>query len=202
MKLICSPYDKRNDKNKAWADKKYKTVLQDKTNFEAEFEAIAKGTWSSAKEDPSWGSGLRRYGASKLFLVMMMYNLQHRMSQDPVLKNVCILGVDPGTMKTSIKRHGSWVVRVLYFQIMVPIMAAFPGGDVRSTKKSASHILKAAFVSDPKLGEFPKAVYLDGTKRYETSAESKDVLKMDLVWKESIHYTQLKKGETSLVKWH
>ncbi|KUL88912.1 hypothetical protein ZTR_03480 [Talaromyces verruculosus] len=48
-------------------DEKWKTILHDST------DPIAKGTWSSYEEDPSWTSGMRRYGASKLCLVMMMY---------------------------------------------------------------------------------------------------------------------------------
>lgn len=38
-------------------------------------DPIANGTWSSFKEDPSYASGMRRYGASKLCLIMMMYDL-------------------------------------------------------------------------------------------------------------------------------
>lgn len=34
---------------------------------------IAKGTWSTSKEDPTFHSGFRRYGASKFCQVLMMY---------------------------------------------------------------------------------------------------------------------------------
>lgn len=59
-------------------DEKYKTLIYD----QARFEAIAKGIWSSAGEDPSWRSGFRRYGAAKLFLIMMMHELQRRVDRD------------------------------------------------------------------------------------------------------------------------
>lgn len=180
-------------------DEKYKTFL---AHDETSFEAIAKGTWSTVEEDSSWHSGFRRYGAAKLFSIMMVHELQRRIDRDPALKNICILGVDPGTMLTGMHRDAPWLLRVLVFQIIYPIiLMLFPNGPVRSTQKSASHVLQAGFGSDPVLGQFPKSVYLNGTEPLETSAESRDVRKRDLVWKESIRYANLKEGETVLVDW-
>lgn len=179
-------------------DEKYKTTVHD----QAGLEAIAKGTWSSAEEDPSWRSGFRRYGAAKLFEVMMIHELQRRLDRDPALSNISILGVDPGTMMTGITRHAPWVIRVLLFQIIYPIIAwLMPNGPVRATRKSASDVLRAAFDSDAVLGQFPKDLYFDGTEPMETSAESKDAQKRDLVWKASVRYADLKQGETVLVSW-
>ncbi|KAI1376582.1 putative short-chain dehydrogenase [Hypoxylon crocopeplum] len=165
------PYDKRNESTKAFIDEKYKTFVHD----QATFEAIAKGTWSSAQQDPSYRSGYRRYGAAKLYLIMMQHELQRRMNHDPVLGNICILGVDPGSMSTSLQ--------------------------LRSTQKSASHVLRAAFDSSPLLGEFPKDLYFHGNTPLETSAESRDPKKRDLVWKETVRYANLKEGETILTDW-
>jgi hypothetical protein len=198
MFLCTSPYDKRNEQTKAFVDEKYKTIVHDQANF----EAIAKGTWSSAQENPSFHSGFRRYGAAKLFLIMMMHELQHRMNQDPALKTICILGVDPGTMSTGLQRHAPWIIRVLMFQIIFPIVAMLmPNGPVRTTQKSASHILQAAFESNSVLSQFPKDLYFNGTEPLETSAESRDTRKRYLVWKESVRYAHLKEGETVLVNW-
>jgi len=198
MAMFCpSPRDKRNERSKAFIDEKYKTVFHD----QAGVEAIAKGDWSSAQEDPSWRSGYRRYGASKLFLIMMMHELQHRMDQDPTLKNVCILGVDPGTMSTSLTRHASWVFRFIFHVIVSLLIFFMPDGPMRTTQKSASHILQAAFDSNQVMGQSPKDVYLDGVDLSETSDESGDVRKRDLLWKESVRYTGLKKGETVLQRW-
>jgi len=192
------PYDKRNERTKAFVNEKFKTIIHDEANF----EAIAKGKWSSAHEDPSYRSGFRRYGAAKLFLIMMMHELQHRMNQDPVLKNVCILGIDPGTMSTGLQRHAPWVIRVVIFQIIYPLIAMLlPNGPVRTTQKSASDILQAAFESNEVLGPFPKDLYFNGTEPLETSDESRDPRKRDLVWKESVRYACLKEGETILINW-
>ncbi|KAI0885805.1 putative short-chain dehydrogenase [Annulohypoxylon maeteangense] len=191
------PYDKRNEGTQAF-DGDYKTFVHD----EASFEAIAKGTWSSAQEDPSWRSGYRRYGAAKLFSIMMIHELQRRMDRDPVLNKVSILGVDPGTMTTGLQRHANWIIRVLMFKIIYPIIAIFmPNGLVRSTAKSASQVLEAAFESNPTYGEFPKDSYYFDTKPFETSTESKDLRKRDLVWKESVKYAHLEPGETILADW-
>lgn len=193
-----SPNDKRNERNKAFIDQKYKTILQD----EAGFNAIAKGCWSSAEEDPSWCSGFRRYGAAKLFLIMMMHELQRRVDKDPTLKNISILGVDPGTMSTGLQRHASWFIRVLVFQIILPILALLmPNGPIRPTEKSASHIMRAALDSDQVLGELPKDLYFNGLELTEPSVEARDVRKRDLVWKKSIQFANLEENETTLVNW-
>lgn len=36
-------------------------------------EAVARGTWSTSDEDPTFNAGFRRYGASKFCQAMMMY---------------------------------------------------------------------------------------------------------------------------------
>ncbi|KAJ4291702.1 hypothetical protein N0V90_009597 [Kalmusia sp. IMI 367209] len=194
----ASPYDKRNESGKAFVDEKYKTIVHD----EASFEAIAKGSWSPAQEDPSFRSGFRRYGAAKLFLIMMVHDLQRRMNQDPALKDVCILGVDPGTMITGLQRYASWFIRIVLFRIVFPIIAWLkPDGPVRTTEKSAAHVLQAAFDSGPILGQYPKDLYFDGTEPLQTSAESQDARKRDMVWRESVRYAQLKQNETILATW-
>ncbi|KUJ19299.1 putative short-chain dehydrogenase [Mollisia scopiformis] len=192
------PHDKRNERTHAFDEERYQTTVPD----QATFEAIAKGTWSTAQEDPSWKSGYRRYGASKLFLVMMQHELQHRMDQDPALKNICILGVDPGTMITGLQRLAPWIIRVLIFKIVYPLILWWnPNGPVNTTQKSAGHVLQAAFESGGVLGEFPRDLYLNGTELFETSAESKDVKARDLVWKDSVKFADLKEAETVLVNW-
>ncbi|CAG8959244.1 hypothetical protein HYFRA_00012602 [Hymenoscyphus fraxineus] len=192
------PNDKRNERNKAFVNEKYKIILQDENTF----AAIAKGEWSPAQEDPSWASGYRRYGASKLFLIMMMHELQRRVNQDPSLKNISLLGVDPGIMTTGLQRHAPWFIRVLIFQVIMPLVGLMmPNGPYRTTQKSASHVLRAAFDSDQVMGPLPKDLYFNGLELMETSDESRDPVKRDMVWKQSIRYAGLKEGETILGNW-
>ncbi|XXG95639.1 hypothetical protein Hte_001907 [Hypoxylon texense] len=189
------PFDKRNQGIGVFDEERYQTVVHD----QATFEAIAKGTWSSAKEDPSWRSGYRRYGAAKLFSIMMIHELQRRLDHDPVLNNICILGVDPGTMVTGLQRHASWFIRILMFKIIYPILIMLmPNGLARTTHKSASQVLGAAFETNP---EFPKGLYYFDTKPFETSAESKEPKSRDIVWKESIKYAHVEPGDTILSDW-
>ncbi|KAK3937346.1 hypothetical protein QBC46DRAFT_12167 [Diplogelasinospora grovesii] len=190
------PNDKRNASSKAFEEEKYKTFVHD----EAGFEAIAKGTWSSAEEDPSFRSGFRRYGAAKLFVIMMMHELQRRMDHDAALMNVCVLGVDPGAMITGLQRLSPWFIRVLLFKVIYPIIVYLnPNGPIRPPQRSASDVLEAAFGSGS--GELPKDLYFDGTRPLETSAESRDAQKRDLVWRETVRYAHLKEGDTILGNW-
>ncbi|KAJ9354714.1 hypothetical protein DTO280E4_6779 [Paecilomyces variotii] len=183
-------------------DEKWKTILHDST------DPIAKGTWSTFEEDPSWMSGMRRYGASKLCAIMMIGELQRRLSIDPVLSNVSILGVDPGTVPTNIARRSPFVIRVLMFKVIFPLIAALqawrnPTGnnDIRTAHKSAGDVLAAALDSSPVLGERPQGLYLDGSERAEISPEAKDEKKRSMLWRDSVRYTGLKSEETMLVNW-
>lgn len=100
-------------------------------------------------------------------------------------------------------RDAPWFIRVLIVLVLWPILTMLlPNGQVRTTRKSASHVLQAAFNSGPGPGQFPRGVYLDdGTEPRETSVESRDARKRDVVWKGTVHYAQLKEGETILVNW-
>lgn len=194
-----SPNDSRNAGTGAFDDEKYKAFVNDA----ATFESVAKGTWSPALEDPSFRSGFRRYGAAKLYLVMMIHELQRRMDRDPVLNKISILGVDPGTMSTGLQRLASWPIRVLLFKIIYPILAFLmpSSSPMRTTKLSASHTLQAALDNNSALGEYPKGLYFNGTEPWETSEEARDIVKRDLVWKETVRYAHLKQNETVLSDW-
>ncbi|KAL9109062.1 MAG: hypothetical protein Q9227_006302 [Pyrenula ochraceoflavens] len=192
------PRDPRNARTKAFEDPRYRTIVSDT----ASFEAIAKGTWSPATEDASFRGGFRRYGAAKLFLIMMQHELQTRLNADAALNRICILGVDPGTMITGLQRLAPWVIRVLIFKVIYPIvMYLFPNnGPVRPPSRSADDVLEAAFgVGEG--GELPKDEYFDGRLPMETSEESRDVTKRKIVWKETARFASLKEGETVLSNW-
>lgn len=125
----------------------------------------------------------------------MILELQGRINEDPVLNKVSILGVDPGTMSTGLQRYASWFIRVALFKIIFPLVAWLnPDGTVRTTQKSASHVLQAAFDACP--GR--KGQYYNGTVALQPSAESRDPRKREMVWRESIRYAHLERGETIL----
>ncbi|KAI1312959.1 putative short-chain dehydrogenase [Xylaria venustula] len=200
--IASSAHDTRDVRNNAggqYLEEKWHTIFHDST------EPIAKGTWSTTKEDPSFKGGFRRYGASKLCQAMMIPELQRRIEQDPVLKNIAVLGIDPGSTPTGIVRRGDWRITGLWTYIMpwlvVILTWLWPNGTYRTTKKSARDIMTAAFDSNTVLGEQPKGLYLDGELRRDMSAEARDPRKQEVLWKDTVKYTQLKEGETILARW-
>lgn len=67
---MASPKDPHNNHalNTAFKEDKYQELILD------DLGPIAKGTWSPSKDDTTgWAAGYRRYGASKLCGVTMMY---------------------------------------------------------------------------------------------------------------------------------
>lgn len=190
LTFLSSPNDPRNASTRAFSDTRYKTIL----SHPEDVTAIAKGTWSSTKQDPSWRSGFRRYGAAKLFLLMMLHELQSRLSRDAAMKKICVLGVDPGTMSTGLQRRAPWFIRVFVLRILYPLLAWFRPGLLRTKGRSAADVLRAAFECGDVLGEVPKGmgVYLDGGEVREMSGEARDVGKRAWVWEGSVRITGLR----------
>ncbi|KAF2853762.1 NAD(P)-binding protein [Plenodomus tracheiphilus IPT5] len=167
-------------------------------------ESLAKGTSSSAKEYPTMQGGMRRYGAGKLCEVMFMYALQRRLDSDPALCDISVLGVDPGGMPSGLARRGGFLLASMGKAVLPLIVRIalqfFPNGPLRTTQKSAGDVLRAAFDVST-LGEQPKAVYLDGTNPFESSAEARDEKKQDMLWRDSVGYVGLQPTQTVLVNW-
>ncbi|KAK7959848.1 NAD(P)-binding domain protein [Apiospora aurea] len=199
------PKDPRNSRTGAFTNPKYKTFVSDA----ASFHAIAEGKWSPATEDAGFRGGYRRYGASKLFLAMMQHELQARLDADAALRGnkICVVGVDPGVMSTGMQRLAPWVIRVLIFKILYPlIQLVSPNMGPRPTSRAADEALDAA-LGDGAPGDdgdevkLPKDGYFYERAAMETSEESRDVKKRALVWRETVKLTGLKKGETALANW-
>lgn len=191
--------DKRNNAGGQYKGDKWKTIFHDST------ESIAKGTWSTTKEDPSLRGGYRRYGAAKLCQVMMIPELQRRIDTDPILKNISVLAIDPGSTPTYLVRRGDWRIRGLWTYIMpwlvVILTWIWPNGSNRTTKKASGDIVAAAFDCNPTLGERPKGLYMDGEERREMAAEARDPKKREILWRDTVKYTGLKETDTILANW-
>ncbi|KAI5919329.1 putative short-chain dehydrogenase [Camillea tinctor] len=191
--------DTRNNAGGQYAEKKWQTIFHNST------EPIAKGTWSSNREDPSFRGGYRRYGAAKLCQVMMIPELQRRIDADPILKGISVLGIDPGSTPTYLVRRGDWRIVGLWTFIMpwlvVILTWLWPNGTNRTVTKSSADIITAAFDSNPAIGERPKGLYLNGEEPREMAAEARDPRKRDILWKDTLKYTQLSEKETILSNW-
>ncbi|KAJ5783332.1 Short-chain dehydrogenase [Penicillium psychrosexuale] len=189
------PYDPRNKSIGMFEGEQWKILFHDA-------ESLAKGTWSTPKDDPTLKAGLRRYSAAKLCQVMMIYELQRRLNTDPSLFNISILGVDPGGMPSNLTRRGSFSMIIL-MKTVIPLLAFIlvrlsPNGPLRTTTKSAKDVVGAAFDTQT-IGEQPKNVYLNGSEFSQPGAEARDVEKQSLLWHDSAKFTKLNKDETALL---
>ncbi|RYP26192.1 hypothetical protein DL767_008144 [Monosporascus sp. MG133] len=198
--LGSNSYDVNNPVHKIdryYEDEKWKTF------FRAEnIDTIAKGTWSSNKDDLPRRAGVRRYGVAKMCAIMMVGELQRRLDTDPVLKNISITGIDPGVMGTGLVRRGNWFTRVLLWPIILPLLAPLltwlqPNGEVRTISKSSADVLTAAFETSPEL----RGKYLNGSEPQEVVPEAADIKKRAMVWRDSVKYAQLTEQDTTLVNW-
>ncbi|KAI1135800.1 NAD(P)-binding protein [Hypoxylon sp. FL0543] len=169
-------------------------------------EPIAKGKWgvqAGRTQDPC--AGFRRYGAAKLSQVMMMRELSRRISQDPALSKISVLGVDPAGMITDLTRRTRWLLRItlqVVGGLLAPILTWLsPNGDLRTPWKSAGDVMHACFDTDGGLGEHPNGLYLNGSLIAEVGPEAKDDTKCRRLWQDSLGYAQIKEGDTVLADW-
>lgn len=145
--------------------------------------------------------------AHSLTLLPNSNELQRRLDRDPILRNISVLAIDPGSMATGIVRRGSWFVRVVVFQILVRAICAImvqvsPNGVWRTLDKSAGDITAAAFGSSPPpLSDRPKGLYLNGSGIGTYNPEADDPVKGMVIWRGSVRYSGLRQGETSLEDW-
>ncbi|KAI2626817.1 putative short-chain dehydrogenase [Xylaria nigripes] len=202
--VVHDPTDPSNNINRAFLEDEWKQILADASS--GSVEAIAEGRWSASPSDPTKDprglSGIRRYGAAKLCLIMMIIELQRRLNKDPDLSHISILGVNPGTMPTNITtgEHG-WLLRTIMTFVMHVMAWKNPNGLMRTARKSSADVLAAAISVDPPIGTAPKALYLNGSEPKAVSVEAQDDEKRAAVWKASVRYAQLKDGETVLADW-
>ncbi|TVY13085.1 hypothetical protein LARI1_G008809, partial [Lachnellula arida] len=166
--------DARNDSIGIYKGDEYKTLWR-------EPGVLAKGVeyW-----DDGYKAGMRRYGTSKLLLVMFMfmYELQRKLSADPELSKISVLSPDPGAMGgTGLLRDSPAFIRFLTSYLLYylqPIMVLLkPNGY---------------------LGEYPKAVYLGGSEKATPSVEARDEEKQRKLWVESLKFAKIRDGDTVL----
>ncbi|XDG02394.1 hypothetical protein ABKA04_002009 [Annulohypoxylon sp. FPYF3050] len=180
-----------------YEEEKWKVFFRDDN-----IDAIARGTWSSNKDDIPRKAGTRRYGVAKMCAVMMMLELQRRLDADPALKGISLVAIDPGSMGTGLVRRGNWFLRTILFPIIVPLLAPLltwldPNGGVRTVRKSSSDVVNAAFETGPRL----RGKYLNGSELQEIVPEALDAKKRAMVWRDSVKYAKLTQQDTVLLDW-
>ena len=132
------------------------------------------------------------------------YELQRRLNTDPGLSNVSILGYDPGWVgATGIFRDQSWGVNAFMFlvQCFAVLLCMLQENPLfRTPAKTGRDVLRACF--DKKdVGEYPKALYVDGTVVIPTPRWANDETKQREAWKGSLELIGMKEGDTALRDW-
>ncbi|KAI1359706.1 putative short-chain dehydrogenase [Xylaria arbuscula] len=176
----ASSHDPRSAIIGAFQDPKYQTIVSDAAGF----GHIARGTCL----DRSFRGGFRRYGAAKLFLIMMQHELQARMSADPALGKVSIVGV--GLSRMVGYRHDA-------ARAAAHPRALNPDHLPGHLPRRAREVLEAAFMEY----QVPMGAYLDEGALRITSEESRDLEKRKLVWRETVKLAGLKRGDTVFADW-
>ncbi|KAI1765018.1 NAD(P)-binding protein [Hypoxylon sp. FL1150] len=193
------PYDKFNKGSMGgqFDDEKWTTILGDS------IEPLAKGTWSPNDGSPPELAGLRRYGAAKLCLIMMIGELQDRLDRDPLLNKITVLGVDPGWMATGIsRRHPMYP----FVRVVMPWVAGIlswlqPSGMYRTPSRSSKDVVAATFGIGPMRGMDLKGLYFKGAILSEVSTEARDQEKRKMVWRGSVEHAGLQQADTVLLDW-
>ena len=169
----------------------------------AEPSLLAKPPQDSDEIDP-YTAGMRRYGQSKLWMVMFMYELQRRLDSNPELRNICALSVDPGWMATSLVREGPKMLKYLIVPLMkysAPIMTKWKkDGKIQSTESSARAVVNASTSSiDEAFGGVPpKAVFMIGMNKGMSGKMAREEMKQKELWRGSVGFAGLKEGDSVL----
>ncbi|KAH6701396.1 hypothetical protein BKA61DRAFT_205325 [Leptodontidium sp. MPI-SDFR-AT-0119] len=167
-----------------------------------DMKSVADGGEDGADKEKA---GMRRYGTSKLLLVMFMYELQCRLNSSPTLSKISILTLDPGGMGgAELTKRGSATSKFLWTHVMPTVqnwaVYFWPNGILRTNEKSAGDVLKACFDTED-LGECPKALFLNGSEIGQASVEARDEGKQRILWGGSLGLVGLVEGETVLEDW-
>ncbi|KAI0134481.1 hypothetical protein BJ170DRAFT_591456 [Xylariales sp. AK1849] len=153
-------------------------------------EDIAKGRWSSVEKHPDdLEAGFRRR------------DLARRISADPSLSHISVVGLDPGAMPSGLGQHAPMMLKTIFKVVMPlvnPVMGMLqPNGTLRTTAKSAADTIRACFDTKT-LGQRPNGVYMDGSKVGDVGAEAKDQGNCERLWRESLGWAGVVEGDTVL----
>ena len=132
----------------------------------------------------------------------LRYELQRRLSASTEYQDVSVLAVDPGAMtETELFRESPFLLRIALTWVVAPLSPIlvwiWPNGYFRTAAKSANDLLVASFNTN-RLGEHPKAVYLNGSDFAATSPETLEEAKQKKLWDASAELAGFTDGDTPL----
>ncbi|CUS09168.1 unnamed protein product [Tuber aestivum] len=151
-----------------------------------------------APEDPktTFHRGFTRYATAKLCQTMFMYDLGRRLSQDPNLSGITVSVLDPGGLPASrcFVEHPT-IVKLFMNYVFAPAVYVLRYVTTRFRTPWDAGV----DVADVTVGELGKeSGYYVGKKRIDGSCASRDETLQGVLWRKSIEWTGLEKGETIL----
>ncbi|PWW76981.1 NAD(P)-binding protein [Tuber magnatum] len=149
-------------------------------------------------EDPktTFHRGFTRYATAKLCQTMFMYDLGRRLSQDPNLSGITISVLDPGGMPASrcFVEHPA-VVKLLMNYVFAPAVYVLR----YITDRFRTPWDASTDVADVAVGDLGKeSGYYIGRKKIDGSCASRDETLQGVLWRKSVEWARLEKGETIL----
>ncbi|CAG8979680.1 hypothetical protein HYALB_00003911 [Hymenoscyphus albidus] len=143
------------------------------------------------------GRGFQRYGNSKLAVIMGTYELNRRLQQDPNLKDITAVALDPGGLPDSKAMRsgvpGLWKYGMKVLGAFQPIMKyAIP--TLRSAKLAAVDLIELA-VGKKYIGT--KGFY-EMSEPSQSSPESNDETKQQKLWTKTLEWAHMTKDDASL----
>lgn len=141
---------------------------------------------------------VRRYGRSKCLLVMFMIVLQRRLDSSAEYAGISTLLLNPGGMGgAELTKRGTRLKRFMWTYIFPVVQEIavwwWPNGALRTSWKSAGDLLDLVVRDAVGKGE-----YWEGSVRGKSSAESRDLEKQDMLWRESLKLVGLTQEELGL----
>ncbi|THV54595.1 hypothetical protein BGAL_0023g00030 [Botrytis galanthina] len=144
------------------------------------------------------GRGFQRYGLSKVAAIMEMYQLNKRLSKDPLLCKISAVAMDPGGLTDS-RCMSSGVPSAWWFLmrgVLGPLqpLLKYLVPTLRNTKVAAADLIDIS-VGKEYRGSSGYYVMLN---KDESSPESQDEEKQLRLWKKSMEWIKLSQDQTPL----
>lgn len=171
-------------------------------NGDAEWDSLVHPR--NVKENDHMGYGFQRYADSKLAIVAWMYALNRRLhgsitdAGDHQLKEgITVIAVNPGNLSDSraLRSNTPTSLRIMSRVIIKPLspllrMTVDP--TMRSAKDAGVDVMELAVGKDHLHAEG----YFTMRKKDESSAESRDERKQEVLWKKTLVWTGIGKDDT------
>ncbi|PUU73502.1 hypothetical protein B9Z19DRAFT_1135054 [Tuber borchii] len=176
------------------SDEKPSLISPYRPGIPEKVEELVKPAPEDAKT--TFHRGFTRYATAKLCQTMFMYDLGRRLSEDPKLSGITVSVLDPGGMPASrcFTEHPT-VVKLLMNYVFAPAVYLLK----YVTSKFRTPWDASTDVMDVAVGDLGKVSgYYVCKSKTDGSCASRDEILQGVLWRKSVEWTRLEKGETVL----